>query len=200
MSNRRATSQRIYRRRRVAALALLAVVALAVVLAFGVFGTQPSTALQGDQLGPDGSETAADYRNRAEESLAQADQPAYALVNFQESLSPAETADVLNSAQRMDAIVIGLAAPVAVPEPTAGSDRSDVIQTALDRVVAAASQAGGTPPSTVDSAVVYSAGAELRAIAADPRVDSIEVAPADAAWGSFGVRPRGNVASESAGS
>lgn len=194
MTSRRITSQRIYRRRRGAALALLAVVALAVVLAFGMFGTQPSTALQGDQLGPDGSETAAEYRDRAEESLARADQPAYALVNFQESLSPAETAEVLNSARRMDAIVIGPAAPVAVPEPTAASDRSDVIQTALDRVAAAASQAGGTPPSNVDSAVVYSAGAELRAIAADPRVDSVEVAPADAAWGSFGVRPRGNVA------
>ena len=82
MSPQRRASQRIYRRRRAAALVLLAVLALAVVVAFGLFGTQPSTAVQGDQLGPDGSESAADYRERAETSLAHATDPAYALVGL----------------------------------------------------------------------------------------------------------------------
>lgn len=193
MMSRRVPSERIYWRRRVAALVVLAVAACAVVAAFGVFGTQPSTALQGDQLGPDGAETAAEYRERAEDSLAQADEPTYALVGFATALNPEETADVLSSVQRMNAIIIGLAAPVAVPEPTAGKDRSDVIDTVLHRVADRASELGEDAPTTVDAAVVYSSGAELRALAADPRVETVEAAPVDAAWGSFGVRPPSNV-------
>ena len=193
MMSRRVPSERIYWRRRVAALVVLAVAACAVVAAFGVFGTQPSTALQGDQLGPDGGDTAAEYRERAEDSLAQADEPTYALVGFGTALNPEETADVLSSVQRMNAIIIGLAAPVAVPEPTAGKDRSDVIDTVLHRVADRASELGEDAPTTVDAAVVYSSGAELRALAADPRVKTVEAAPVDAAWGSFGVRPPSNV-------
>lgn len=193
MMNRRVPSAHIYRRRRIAALVLLAVAACAVVLAFGVLGTQPSTALQGDQLGPDGAESAAEYRERAEESLARADEPTYALVGFNDALTPEETADLLSPVQRMNAIVIGLAAPVAVPEPTAGKDRSDVIDTVLHRVADRASELGEDAPTTVDAAVVYSSGAELRALAADPRVKTVEAAPVDAAWGSFGVRPPSNV-------
>lgn len=191
MTGKRSTRQRIYRRRRIAAYVLLAVTALLVVLSFGIFGTQPSTALQGDQLGPDGSETAAEYRERAEASLAQADEPTYALVGFHTALSPQDTAEVLRSVQRMDAIIIGLAAPVAVPEPTAGKDRADVITTVLQRVAHAAGD-GGETPTQVDAAVVYSSGTDLRALATDPRVKTVEAAPADAAWGSFGVRPPSN--------
>ena len=193
MMSRRVPSERIYWRRRIAALVVLAVAACAVVAAFGVFGTQPSTALQGDQLGPDGAETAAEYRERAEDSLAQADEPTYALVGFGTALNPEETADVLSSVQRMNAIIIGLAAPVAVPEPTAGKDRSDVIDTVLHRVADRARDIGEDAPTTVDAVVVYSSGAELRALAADPRVKTVEAAPVDAAWGSFGVRPPSNV-------
>lgn len=193
MTSRRVPRERIYWRRRVAALVVLAVAACAVVAAFGVFGTQPSTALQGDQLGPDGAETASEYRERAEDSLAQADEPTYALVGFATALSAEETADVLSSVQRMNAIIIGLAAPVAVPEPTAGKDRSDVIDTVLHRVADRASDIGEDAPTTVDAAVVYSSGAELRALAADLRVETVEAAPVDAAWGSFGVRPPSNV-------
>ena len=191
MTAKRSTRQRIYRRRRIAAYVLLSVTALLVVLSFGIFGTQPSTALQGDQLGPDGSETAAQYLERAEASLAQTDEPTYALVGFHTALSPEDTAEVLRSVQRMDAIIIGLAAPVAVPEPTAGKDRADVITTVLQRVAHAAGD-GGETPTQVDAAVVYSRGADLRALAADPRVKTVEAAPADAAWGSFGVRPPSN--------
>ena len=193
MMNRRVPREHIYRRRRIAALVLLAVAACAVVLAFGVFGTQPSTALQGDQLGPDGAESAAEYRERAEESLAQADEPTYALVGFNDALTPEETADLLSPVQRMNAIVIGLAAPVVVPEPSAGTDRSDVINTVLHRVADRARDIGEDAPTTVDAAVVYSSGAELRALAADPRVATVEAAPAGAPWGSFGVRPPSNV-------
>ena len=193
MSPQRSTRQRIYRRRRAAALVLLVVLALVVVLAFGLLGTQPRTALQGDQLGPDGTETAAEYRERAEASLAQADEPAYALVGFSEALSAQEVSDALRPIQRMDAIVIGLAAPIAVPEPVTGATRVDVLDTVLSRVSDHARDMGEEAPSEVDAVVVYSDGSQLRALASDPRVDTVEVAPEDAAWGSFGVRPPANV-------
>lgn len=193
MSTQRSTRQRIYRRRRAAALVLLGVLALVVVLAFGLFGTQPRTALQGDQLGPDGTETAAEYRERAEASLAQADDPAYALVGFREPLSPQDVSDALQPIQRMDAIVIGLAAPIAVPEPVAAAERADVIDAVLDRVDEQAREIGEEAPVKVDAVVVYSGGSQLRSLASDPRVDTVEVAPEDAAWGSFGVLPPANV-------
>ena len=193
MSPQQSTRQRIYRRRRTAALMLLAVLALVVVLAFGLFGTQPRTALQGDQLGPDGAETAAAYRERAEASLAQADQPAYALVDFHEPLTPQDVSDALQPVERMDAIVVGLAAPIVVPEPVAGATRADVIDSVLDRVAEQARDLGEETPAKVDAVVVYSAGNQLRALANDPQVDTVEVAPEDAAWGSFGVRPPSNV-------
>ena len=192
MSPQRSTRQRIYRRRRAAALVLLAVLALVVVLAFGLLGTQPRAALQGDQLGPDGTETAAEYRERAEASLAQAHEPAYALVGFSEALSAQEVSDALRPIQRMDAIVIGLAAPIAVPEPVTGATRVDVLDTVLSRVSDHARDMGEEAPSEVDAVVVYSDGSQLRALASDPRVDTVEVAPEDAAWGSFGVRPPAN--------
>lgn len=193
MSPQRSTRQRIYRRRQAAALVLLAVLALVVVLAFGLFGTQPRTALQGDQLGPDGAETAAEYRERAEASLAQAEEPAYALVGFHDPLSPQDVSDALQPVERMDAIVIGLAAPIAVPEPVAGATRAEVIDSVLARVADHARGMGEEAPAEVDAVVVYSGGSQLRALASDPRVDTVEVAPEDAAWGSFGVRPPANV-------
>lgn len=193
MSPQRSTRQRIYRRRRAAALVLLAVLALVVIVLFGLLGTQPRSALQGDQLGPDGAETAAEYRERAEASLAQADKHAYALVAFNKPLSPHDVSEALQPIERMDAIVIGLAAPIAVPEPVAGAERADVIDSVFARVAAQANDMGEEVPTRVDAVVVYSAGTQLRALAADPRVETVEVAPDDAAWGSFGVRPPANV-------
>ena len=50
----------VYRRRRLAALAVLAVLFLAVLALFGALGTQATSQVQGDQLGPDG-ESRAEY-------------------------------------------------------------------------------------------------------------------------------------------
>ena len=114
-------------------------------------------------------------------------------MGFREPLSPQDVSDALQPIERMDAIVIGLAAPIAVPEPVAGATRADVIDTVLARVADHARDMAEDAPAKVDAVVVYSGGSQLRALANDPRVDTVEVAPADAAWGSFGVRPPANV-------
>ena len=69
--------RKVYRRRRLAALAVLAVLFLAALALFGTLGTQASSQVQGDQLGPDG-ETRAEYIARVSGSDIP-DAPAYAL-------------------------------------------------------------------------------------------------------------------------
>ena len=146
-------------------------------------GTQASSQVQGDQLGPDG-ETRAEYIARVSGSDIP-DAPAYALVTFDEDLPPVAAAAAVAAAPRMDAILIGSTAPIDVPEPTAGEDRAAVIQRAFDRIDASY----GQRPSAVSAAVVWGSGAQLADVASTPSVAAVEPAPADAAWGSFAIRP-----------
>ena len=147
--------RKVYRRRRLAALAVLAVLFLAALALFGALGTQASSQVQGDQLGPDG-ETRAEYIARVSGSDIP-DAPAYALVTFDEDLPPVAAAAAVAAAPRMDAILIGSTAPIDVPEPTAGEDRAAVIQRAFDRIDASY----GQRPTAVSAAVVWGSGAQL---------------------------------------
>ena len=157
----------VYRRRRLAALAVLAVLFLAALALCGALGTQATSQVQGDQLGPDGESRA------------------YALVTLDEELPPVAAAAAVAAAPRMDAILIGSTAPIDVPEPSAGEDRAAVIQRAFDRIDASY----GQRPSTVSAVVVWGSGAQLADVASTPSVAAVEPAPADAAWGSFAIRP-----------
>ena len=151
--------RKVYRRRRLAALAVLAVLFLAALALFGALGTQASSQVQGDQLGPDG-ETRAEYIARVSGSDIP-DAPAYALVTFDEDLPPVAAAAAVAAAPRMDAILICSTAPIAVPEPTAGEDRAAVIQRAFDRIDASY----GQRPFAVSAAVVWGSGAPLADVA-----------------------------------
>ena len=82
--------RKVYRRRRLAALAVLTVLFLAVLALFGALGTQASSQVQGDQLGPDG-ESRAEYIARVAGSDIP-NEPAYALVTFDEDLPPVAAA------------------------------------------------------------------------------------------------------------
>ena len=66
-----------------------------------------------------------------------------------------------------------------------GEDRAAVIQRAFDRIDASY----GQRPSAVSAAVVWGSGAQLADVASTPSVAAVEPAPADAAWGSFAIRP-----------
>ena len=125
------------RRRRLAALAVLSVLFIGALALFGALGTQASSQVQGDQLGPDG-ESREEYFARVSGSDIP-DAPAYALVTFDEELPPVAAAAAVAAAPRMNAILIGSTAPVDVPEPTAGEDRAAVIQRAFDRIDASLS-------------------------------------------------------------
>lgn len=156
--------------------------------------------VQGDTLGIQPGEDAASYAARAQATLSDADADAaehFALITFTSPCDPNCAADAVAAAGRVSALLLVDAASRAIPEPTAGSTRAEVLRREAG-VVAAAGEARGVAldPQEIAAVVVRATGPELRVIAGSPAVAAVEVLPADAAWGSFGIAPaqRGGVA------
>ncbi len=175
-------------------IAVLAVVALlgALLLAFLDDATHKPLPPQGDMVGTETGESFAAYTERARTSLLDApiDEHVYALVTFAEPLTPEEAGVVLTTVERVNAMIVQLAAPFPLPEPVAGEDRADVFQRELDRIAASLEGVGTVPvPERLDAVVVRDNGNVLRLLSEAPQIAAIEVLPADAAWGRFAVRP-----------
>ncbi|GAB3694305.1 hypothetical protein [Corynebacterium nasicanis] len=178
-------------RRSLAALAVVGLLGV-LVLAFFDDATHKPVPPQGDMLGTESGESFHAYSERASRSLleAPADQPAYALVTFTHGLTPEEAGEALANVERVNAMVIEMAAPFPLPEPIVGADRADVFQRELDRIGSSLAGIGNVPvPERIDAAVIRDNGEVLRTLSEKPDIATIEVLPADAAWGRFGVRP-----------
>lgn len=178
-------------RRSLAALAVVGLLGV-LVLAFLDDATHKPVPPQGDMLGTESGENFAAYARRAETSLidAPADQPVYALVTFAEPLTPQRAGVVLESLERVNAMIVAMAAPFALPEPVAGEGRADVFQRELDRIGDSLQGVSSVPvPELLDAVVVRDNGEVLRTLSAADDIATIEVLPPDAAWGRFGVRP-----------
>lgn len=175
--------------------AVLAAAAVGLVVwGAGAFGTQPSVPLQGDQLGPEAGEDKSAYAARAAESLHQADDATgiYALVTFQSGLDVRAAAQAVEKARRVNALVVGASEPISLPEPIDGASRADVFDDALDSMQARLEGMDRVElPRKLNAVVVWDTGEILRDIAQKPMVAAVEAAPADAAWGSFAIRPPG---------
>lgn len=132
----------------------------------------------GDQLGQDSGEAFADYAVRAQDSLATApaDEQVYGLVTFTSALPPERASSALESLARINAVVPPDAAPIAVGEPQQGHDRSQIFEMAVrDR--------------PISSVVARDEGETFRRLAERDDIATVEVLPADAVWGAFGIRP-----------
>lgn len=178
-------------RRSLAALAVVGLLGL-LVLAFFDDATHRPVPPQGDMLGTESGESFQAYSERAEKTLLDApdDQPVYALVTFSEGLTPEEAGEVLASIERVNAMIVQMAAPFPLPEPIAGEDRADVFQRELDRIGESLAGIGNVPtPELIDAAVIRDNGEVLRTLSERERIATVETLPADAAWGRFGVRP-----------
>ena len=178
-------------RRIVAALAVVALLGT-LTLAFFDDATHRPVPPQGDMLGTETGEPFTAYAERAEQSLldAPADQPVYALVTFTDPLTPEEAGAVLDNVERVNAMLVELAAPFPLPEPIEGEDRTDVFQRELDRIGASLQGVTTVPvPERLDAVVIRDNGNVLRLLSEAPQVATIEALPADAAWGRFAVRP-----------
>lgn len=157
-------------REKIAVAAVVALIGLIVALSFVDNRTNLPNA---DFLGADNGETSSQYAERAAASLAQADAPAFALVQFSRQLAPSEAASVLANIRRVNAIIVPEKAPVEIPEPVTGFSRADVFSKYA---------------TSLNGVVVYDSGEKLRQLAENPLVATVEAAPADAAWGRLGVR------------
>lgn len=157
-----------------AAAGLAAVVAVSWVV--GVLNPVPQPVPRGDQLGMEDGETRSEYAARAALTLPEANDggKVFALVSFTQPVSAGQAADAVEGVGRVNAVVAKQYAPVAVPEPTYGATRADVIDAAVDGPVAAL--------------VVHDRGEVLRAVGGRQGVLAVEALPPDAVWGSFGVR------------
>ena len=178
-------------RRIVAALAVVALLG-ALTLAFLDDATHRPVPPQGDMLCTETGEPFTAYAERAEQSLldAPADQPVYALVTFTDPLTPEEAGAVLDNVERVNAMLVELAAPFPLPEPIEGEDRADVFQRELDRIGASLQGVTTVPvPERLDAVVIRDNGNVLLLLSEVPQVATIEALPADAAWGRFAVRP-----------
>ena len=169
-------------------------VALLTVAALGVIGyaafddaTSQPMAVAGDQLGPDPDESFSRYRERAAASLdgAVEGENAFGLVTFARPLSAEEAAEALEGIKRVNTLILGQAAPIAIPEPVEGASRADVIR----RKFAHLSRSLGVAPDAVSAVTAWDDAAAFRQLARDPEVAAVEVLPPDARWGNFGVRP-----------
>lgn len=173
----------------VAAAALAAFAALVLVL--GMRAPEPAP-VNGDQLGQNSGETFEHYQARAHESLthlnARSPERHYALIAFQRPLTAREAGETLDNVGRVNAMVIGAAAPRALPEPIPGENRGDVFERELDRIAEGLSGLGNVPvPEHIEEVVVWDTAGVLMQLADDPRVATVEALPSDARWGFIGV-------------
>ena len=155
-----------------------ALVIVAILLGFGIFGDKSVEPRMGDQLGPDNGETRQEYVERAAATLAAFDAagPTFALVSFRFPVDATRAADAVASAPRANAVIVGNTAPVAVPEPAGESINRTAVFAAVSR-------------DGIGGVVVHANGEVLRGIAQHPDVAAVEPVPSDAAWGGFAVRP-----------
>ncbi|MBP3087941.1 hypothetical protein EML15_02055 [Corynebacterium sp. sy017] len=142
-------------------------------------GTPP---VNGDMVGQEEGETLSEYVQRAAQSLAHAQQPAFAFVYFRTPVTAHEAAQVVENAQitRVNAAITVIGSIAELPEPSAGVSRQQLLEQQLKM------------RGYVDSIrgfIVYDDGDSLRQLAKNEAVLSIEVLPEDARWGFFGIRP-----------
>lgn len=178
-------------RKIIAIICVLGLVAVLLVLSFSDRTAKPMS-LNGDMLGQDVSESLADYRGRAADSLAAApaDEPGFGLITFTEPATPAVAAEVLAGLGRVNAMIMLSAPPISLPEPVSGETREDVFNRELDRIDYSLAGVGDiTAPREINSIVAWDDGEAFRAVAEHESVLIVEVLPPDASWGRFGIRP-----------
>lgn len=147
--------------------------------------TEPPT--NGDTLGRFPGETVQDYQQRAAQSLADREpaESSYALLTFTKELDDAALAALLSQPEfpdfpRVNAVIVGSAAAIDLPEPTADATRISVIQQQLEN--------HGLPVRAVAGLVVHAPTTQLQQAAQLPEIAAVEALPPDAIWGRFSVR------------
>ncbi|QGU02366.1 hypothetical protein CKALI_07520 [Corynebacterium kalinowskii] len=165
--------------RKILALLATLIIIVAIIVAGFSDRTNKPMLINGDSLGQDHDEPFAAYQERAAASLNQATGDSWALLTFttpQRAESAGELIDAIG-VRRASTLVFATHTPVPVPQPVAPETHAEVF-------------ARWTPADQdLIALVVFDSADALREIAVDPRLASVEVLPADAAYGRFGIRP-----------
>lgn len=191
---------------------------LAVVYVLGARVPDKGVFVSTDVLGPESGESAAEYRDRADRSLTERqdpDEPRWALLTLAAPSTAAQAADAagpVRISQVVFAPQVEGAPPGAVPlltvalaAPSPATTATELIILAesaaaqrlrLDDTVSGAEAVRGAAAAELDGTcgcvtalVVRGTPAELQAQADRPEVAAIEALPADAVYGRFAVRP-----------
>ncbi|KQB85249.1 hypothetical protein [Corynebacterium oculi] len=144
--------------------------------------------INGDSVGIEAEESYADYQTRAAASLRAApeDQSAYALVVFRDWLDPEQAGALVEPLDRVNAEIVDAVHIAALPEPVAEASRAEVLDLGMQRTLVIYD----TAKPRLSAVVVRDTGATLRDWAREHEEDltAVDVLPADAVWGFFGIR------------
>lgn len=170
---------------------LLALVATVIALSNSERMSRPTT-VNGDMVGPETDETPDAYLARAAQTLdgATGPEPRWALVT---PTGPADVPDL--TAMFTDQPDLRVSTLLAgnvqwpLPEPAVGRRREDVFAAASERFGASAGIPDPRSTPVITGVIVRGTPDHLRAVASSPGVRGVEVLPADAVYGRFGMRP-----------
>lgn len=153
----------------------------------GLLAPHPQATINGDTLGRWSGETTSEYVQRAAQSLDDVDttHPSFALLTFVDPLESTGMQELLDDPNfpdfpRVNALVVGSAAAIELPEPTGNATRMDVIRQQLDFQGIAVANCVGL--------VVYAPREQLIQATELAEVLAVEALPSDARWGAFGIR------------
>ncbi len=198
--------------RRIPAGAWTALAVIVVVVAVYLVGRAnpiPPPPVTTDALGPDNSETAAEYTARAAQSLEQPGDPAalhWALVSLPGGVSAAAAAAAAAPVRISEVLVHvpldDAQTPVTAVQVPAADDPAAMVSTAQGvaaDTVASSAGTTGTAGRVVDALrggcgcvvglVVHARLDQLRTVAGRDGVAAVDALPADAVFGGFAVRP-----------
>lgn len=153
--------------------------------------TSQPPAINGDLLGQvDMSYD--EYVQHAAQTLAEApeEEKAFGLVTFAEPLTASQAEEATAGLGRVNAMLIGLSAPMPLPEPVDGATRAEVFERQFGLIAGSLAGIGDVPvPHELTAVIAWDDPEAFRALAWDGRIAAVEMLPPDAAWGNFGVRP-----------
>ncbi|WKD59014.1 hypothetical protein [Corynebacterium caspium] len=147
----------------------------------------------GDVLGANAGADLEAYKQQAVASLKSplldATQPSFALITFDKPLDPLEVAALIAPIKRLNAMVVGISSPIALPEPLIGESRAAPLYRGLSQLEKTLGGQVAVPKTAITAVIVWDLPPVLAALAEKPNIWAVEALPPDASWGSFGIQP-----------
>lgn len=175
------------------AIAVASVITLVALLYLFSLDDEPTFSINGDSLGQMATEESfGQYSHRAEQSVqvAQEEWPeekSFGLISFSQGMDAESAAEITQDLGRVNAMLVGVTVPFALPEPVENNTRQDVYEHQLSLL--APRLEAMAMPEEITAVIAWETPATFAQVAQIEEVATVEVLPPDAAWGNFGVSP-----------